>query len=188
MTVHDRDAIVPLPAPSTPHLFTDTHAHLLRAICDTFAPPLQQEDDQHGYFGLAASDLGVPQAVAQAIAALPSDDDRAELRLLLRLLGSPALGLALAGRYAPFTALDAEARERFLRSMASSAVPQLRTGFQALKRLTLVHFHALTDTCGRNPTWPALGYDGPLGAPPQAPRPIVPLTIERDTTLDCDVV
>ena len=96
MTIQDQDVIAPLPASSTPRLFPDSEARLLAAICDTFAPSLQHADDPHGYFALSASDLGVPQAVAEAIAALPSDDDRAELRMLLRLLGSPALGPAPA--------------------------------------------------------------------------------------------
>ena len=178
-----------LPSPPTaPQLFTDAELRLLTAICDTFVPSLTQQDDPCGYFALAASDTGVPQAVADAIAALPSDDDRAELRLLLRLLNSPGLALTLAGQYKPFTALESAARERFLHGMAVSPIPQLRTGFQALKRLTLVHFHALTDAYGRNPTWPAIGYSGPISEPPAEPKPIIPLAIEHDTTLDCDVV
>jgi choline dehydrogenase-like flavoprotein len=188
MAAHDHGVIAPASAPAAAQIFTDADMRLLAAICDTFAPSLAQQDDPHSYFALAASHLGVPRAVAEAIAALPSNDDRAELCLLLKLLHSPALGLTLAGQYKPFIALAADARERFLRTMATSPIPQLRTGFQALKRLTLVHFHCLTDARGHNPTWRALGYSGPISAPSPQPKPIAPLMIERDATLDCDVV
>src|SRR5262249_15025959 len=135
-----------------------------------------------------ASDLGVPRAVADVLASLPSEADRAETKLLFKLLASPALGLLLAGQPRPFVRLGQANRERFLPAMARSPLPPLRSGLQVPKRLTLVPFHALTDARGRNPTWPALGYSGPISPPPDIAKPITPTTISRDTTLDCDVV
>src|SRR5215213_4286135 len=174
--------------PADASFFTEAELRLLTSICDTLMPALAEPDDPHGYFTLAASDLGVPQAVADILAALPSDADRAEIKLLFKLLANPALGMLLVGRARSFLALDATSRERFLQGMAVSRLPQLRSGFQVLKRLTLVNFHGLTDEHMRNPTWPALGYSGPISPPPAVAKPMTPLDIQHDTTLDCDVV
>jgi len=128
----------------------------------------------------APADLGA--RVAGQIAKLPRAADRAELDLLLRLLDNRIVNLLLAGVPQPFTRMSPERRERYLRSWATSRIPQRRKAFQALKRLTTVT-HYTTPGAGRS-----IGYPGPLGPPPQTPKPIRPLPITRDTTLDCDVV
>ena len=128
----------------------------------------------------APADLGA--RVARQIAKLPRAADRAELDLLLRLLDNRIVNLLLAGVPQPFTRMSPERRERYLRAWATSRIPQRRKAFQALKRLTTVT-HYTTPGAGRS-----IGYPGPLGPPPQTPKPIRPLSITRDTTLDCDVV
>ena len=128
----------------------------------------------------APADLGA--RVARRIARLPRAADRAELDLLLRLLDNRIVNLLLAGVPQPFTRMSPERRERYLRAWATSRIPQLRKAFQALKRLTTVT-HYTTPGAGRS-----IGYPGPLGPPPQTPKPIRPLPITIDTTLDCDVV
>ncbi|HEV2671781.1 MAG TPA: GMC family oxidoreductase [Gemmatimonadales bacterium] len=128
----------------------------------------------------APADLGV--RVAGQIAKLPRAADRAELDLLLRLLDNRVVNLLLAGIPQPFTRMSREQRERYLRAWATSRIPQRRKAFQALKRLTTVT-HYTTPGVGSS-----IGYPGPLGPPPQTPKPIRPLPITRDTTLDCDVV
>src|SRR3989442_13742242 len=116
------------------------------------------------------------------IAALPRRADRAELDLLLRLFESRVVNFLLSGTPRPFTSMSAPERERYLRRWATSRIPQRRKAFQALKRLTTVT-HYTTPGAGR-----AIGYPGPLGVPPNTPKPIRPLTIRGDTTLVCDVV
>jgi long-chain-alcohol oxidase len=128
----------------------------------------------------ASPDLGA--RVARKIAALPRAADRAELDLLLRLFESRVVNLLLAGIPQPFTRMSAAQREQYLRSWARSRIPQRRKAFQALKRLTTVT-HYTTPGVGRT-----IGYPGPLGPPPQVAKPIRPLVIARDSTLDCDVV
>jgi choline dehydrogenase-like flavoprotein len=188
MAVQDQPISAHISISAATSFFTQAELRLLTAICDTLMPAIAEPNDPHGYFALAASDLGVPQAVADILAALPSKADRAETKLLFKLLTSPALGLLLAGQPRAFLALNLAGRERFLRGMAVSRMPQLRSGFQVLKRLTLVNFHGLTDEHRRNPTWPAIGYSGPISPPPALAKPITPLAIQHDTTLDCDVV
>jgi long-chain-alcohol oxidase len=128
----------------------------------------------------APADLGA--RVARQIAKLPRAADRAELDLLLRLLDNRIVNLLLAGVPQPFTRMSPERRERYLCAWATSRIPQRRKAFQALKRLTTVT-HYTTPDAGRS-----IGYPGPLGPPPQTPKPIRPLPITIDTTLDCDVV
>ena len=128
----------------------------------------------------APADLGA--RVARRIARLPRAADRAELDLLLRLLDNRIVNLLLAGVPQPFTRMSPERRERYLRAWATSRIPQRRKAFQALKRLTTVT-HYTTPGAARS-----IGYPGPLGPPPQTPKPIRPLPITIDTTLDCDVV
>lgn len=128
----------------------------------------------------APADLGA--RVAGKIASLPRAADRAELDLLLRLFESRVLNVLLAGIPQPFTRMSPARRERYLRSWATSRIPQRRKAFQALKRLTTVTHYT---TPGAERT---IGYPGPLGPPPPTPKPIRPLVITQDTTLDCDVV
>jgi long-chain-alcohol oxidase len=127
-----------------------------------------------------AADLG--EQVARKIAALPRPADRAELDLLLRLLDIGAINLLLSGIPRSFTRMSPDQRERCLRGWATSRLPQRRKAFQALKRLTTVT-HYTTPGVAR-----AIGYPGPLGPPPDTPKPIRPLAITGDTTLTCDVV
>ena len=132
--------------------------------------------------GAGEGPLDLGDRVAQKIATLPRPADRAELDLLLRLLDVAAVNLLLSGIPKPFTRMSRAQRERCLRSWATSAIPQRRKAFQALKRLTTV-VHYTTPVVAR-----AIGYPGPLGPPPNTPKPIRPTLVTADTTLSCDVV
>lgn len=98
------------------------------------------------------------------------------------------MNLLLAGTFRPFRALDRDTRERYLRRWSTSRIPPLRKAFQALKRLTTVVYYTATDERGRNPAWATIGYPGPTGPAPYKAKPIKPLSITTDTTLECDVV
>ena len=64
------------------------------------------------------------------------------------------------------TRMTVEQRERLLLTLATSPVPQLRSGFQALKRLTNFLSYSATDGLGENMTWRSIGYrPSPLPAP-----------------------
>jgi choline dehydrogenase-like flavoprotein len=152
----------------------------LRDICDTLCP------DGDGL--RSARELGVPEAVTEAVALNPRSAERRQLALLLSLWDSPALG-ALGG-VGPrrFSALDQERREQVLRAWADSRSPQRRAAFQALRKGALLFYYMLPPG-GRNPAWDAIGYDGPLGQLPDAPpKALTPTPINSDTELECDVV
>src|SRR2546423_1160851 len=128
----------------------------------------------------SAPDLG--DQVARKIATLPQSADRAELDLLLRLFESRVVNLLLSGIPVPFTRMTPQQREHYLRGWATSLLVQRRKAFQALKRLVTVTHYTTPGVAT------PLGYPGPLGPPPRAPKPIRPLAIHTDTTLSCDVV
>ncbi len=154
----------------------------LEEICDTFCP------DSDGV--PSARELGVADAVIEAISKNPRAAERRQLQTLLGLWDSPGLGVLGAGAWKRFSAMAPDERERVLLSWAGSRLPQRRAVFQALRKAALLFYYMLPGPDGgRSPVWDAIGYDGPLGklesAPPKA---LQPTPIDRDTTLSCDVV
>jgi choline dehydrogenase-like flavoprotein len=148
---------------------------VLRALAETFVP--------------GAEAVRLADHLAETIAALPRRADRAELARLLRLFESRVVNALLAGVPRPFTTMSVLQRERYLRGWATSRLPLRRKAFQALKRMATVVYYTARDPSGRgNPSWPRLGYPGPLGPPPTTPKPIRPVDITTDETLDCDIV
>ena len=106
----------------------------LHNVVETFAPPDARMER-------------VADLAAQAIDAL-SPARHAEFGQLLDLLALPMR-------------LPAGLRAGVLKSFADSPVPKLRTGFAALKRLTLFLAYAESEPGSGNPLWPRLGYPGP---------------------------
>jgi long-chain-alcohol oxidase len=160
---------------------TPRQRQALEQICETFCP---SEDE------LPSPDsLGVPEAILNALRdARPAEQK--QLAMLLSLWDTPVMGvLGGAGRNR-FSAMSREQREQVLRSWGDSRMPQRRAVFQALRKAALLFYYIVPGRDGaRNPVWDAIGYDGPLGRLADAPPKRLNVTpIERDTTLDCDVV
>lgn len=166
-------------------LLTAEERRILTTVCDTFCPRIEAGPGESPVlFGASASGLGVPFAVEQAMMALTSQQ-RGELRLFIRLLDSAPFMLVCTGMARGITAMTAPDRERALLALARSPVPQLRTGFQALRRLTTFLFHAMLDTEGRNPLWHAIGYEPVKPAAPASPTLRV-TTLSRPATFEAD--
>ncbi|HET9213100.1 MAG TPA: GMC family oxidoreductase [Thermoanaerobaculia bacterium] len=164
---------------------TPVERRTLQSICTALLPALApQEGDDPRLFALDADALRLPSTMEETIAALGAGQ-QAELRRLLGLLGTPVLPLLLTGRARRPADLPQEEAERFLLAMASSRVPLLRTGFQALKRLATFLFYALPDAGGWNPTWPAIGYT-PSPRPPASPPALRLTAVRAPATFDCD--
>jgi choline dehydrogenase-like flavoprotein len=119
----------------------------IERLVDTFAPP---EGDARAVADALENSLGLLDA-----------GKRDQLRGLLRLLEGRVLSLALIGRFAPFSSLAHEQRERLMLAMGDSGLGMMRSGYQAFKRLCLFAAYAATDAAGRNPLWPLIGYPGP---------------------------
>lgn len=161
----------------------------LAQICDSLIPRLDQEPDPDGYWARAPRELDLARVVSAAIDALPVAQDRADLTRLIGLFDNPLANLLLCGRGQRFSALSAQARERYLLDWQHSRLPLKRQGFQALKRLAGFCYFAETGATGVNPNWTALQYPGPRHAPPPAPKPLQPMAhAELAAGLDCDVV
>jgi choline dehydrogenase-like flavoprotein len=165
---------------------TERERLVLRAVCDGFHPSLPAVGaDDPVLFAASASDLGVAAAAEQALALLPAPE-RAELRLLLRLMDGRMLGALVCGVPRSIVDMSAADRERLLVRMSTRRVPRLRAGFQALKRLTGFLFYSVTDPDGANRTWPRIGYV-PAPLPPARAESLQLTRFERSTTIECDV-
>ena len=163
---------------------------ILEVICETFLPSLEPPTGSSptlaAYYQRSAKDLHVALLIAETLAHEISEK-QAEFRQFLALLASPASGLLLIRKAKPFSELSLEQREKYLLALANSPVPQLRQGYQALKRLAGFIFFSVPDAQGINPNWEVLDYEGPT-PPSNIPRSLKPYEIVQDTTLDCDAV
>ncbi|MGI8507194.1 MAG: gluconate 2-dehydrogenase subunit 3 family protein, partial [Solirubrobacteraceae bacterium] len=153
----------------------------LEEICATFCP---SEDSLP-----SPRELGVVDAVLAAVDKTRPAEQR-QLAALLSIWDTPAMGALGGVGLRHFSAMGREQREQVMRSWGDSRVPQRRAVYQALRKAALLFYYVVPGRDGRrNPAWDAIGYDGPLGRLPDAPpRPLRPTAIERETTLDCDVV
>jgi hypothetical protein len=152
--------------------FTASERATLAAVCD-------------GLRSGGPSGLDVPAAMEEAYLLL-APEQLADVRLLLKLIDSRVAGLSFAGAPRGISALTQPQRERMLQRMSTSALPPIRGGFQALKRLASFLSYSLPDASGANPHWAEIGYRPSPLPPARAPRLRV-TTISAATTLECDV-
>jgi choline dehydrogenase-like flavoprotein len=154
----------------------------LAAICDTFNPG-------DGADLPSASALGAV-AIAEAVAgSQPRVRDRKQLARLLSLWDSRLGGLLLGTGGRRFSRLSPAERERALLKLGESSSERKRVLFQALRGLATSSYLLAPGPDGTSPVWEAIGYPGPLGRLPGAPRPsLKPMSPTADTALDCDVV
>jgi choline dehydrogenase-like flavoprotein len=151
-------------------VLSDTRRQTLEAVCDTFAPSLEAQETTdetlREFYARSASDMGVPAQIEGLLAqtALPEEIE--------------AVGQLLDAFSAQdFASLPLDARTQLVHAIAASSA-EAKLGVRQLRALTLLFFYALPDESGHNDNWDALGYPGPLSAPPsaeQAPKTI-PLT------------
>jgi choline dehydrogenase-like flavoprotein len=160
----------------------------LAAICGTLVPSVPRQDDPHGFFAASHEGTDLVSRVERLIGMLADPLDRTRLRLLLTALGSGAGNLLTSGRFRSLQAMDLPARETVLRGWAESGIQLRRAGFQALKRLVHVGYYAWPADGRSHPAWRHVGYPGPLPPPETGFTPLPTLPVERDTTLECDVV
>jgi choline dehydrogenase-like flavoprotein len=149
----------------------------LRTLCDTFVPSLSIPGDKADFYARSASDLGVPEEVEQALATTLPDDQLEGLRGLLDAIAGEGFGEA-----------PPPAREAIVQAFMDAG-PEALAGMSAFKGLAMMLFYGMPDPqTGRNPNWEAIGYPGPVSAPPDVPKPV---ELVRPTTdemvLDADV-
>ena len=145
----------------------------LVTVCATFVP---------------AGDPGaIADAIVAELAAIGRPKLLGDLRLFLRLIDSRLVNLALVWRPVRFSRLVASDREAYLRRWADSRLSLLRSGFQAVKRLSLFIAYSRPEA-GAAALLPETGYRRPDPLPlPDRPLAIAPLAVGDGETLDCDV-
>ena len=152
-----------------------SHLETLAAIVDTFAPGEPPGVDPAVPGGLpSASALGIHERLLAEVEALGRPDLVLQLRLLLRAVENPILNLGLVGRPVRFSRLPLAEREAFLRRLGTSPVPLTRTGFQDLKRLTLILLYGIESSPYRaltGVTAPAPDVPDASGLDVRTPRP-----------------
>jgi choline dehydrogenase-like flavoprotein len=166
----------------TTGLLSDRQFRTLEAVCATLTSSAAGERDPSSAAGVAAM-------IIARIAELSNRTDQRNFARTLTFLESRLMNWTLTSRFRRFTNLDDSQRGQVLRAWAASRLGLLRSGFQTLKRLALFfHYGRIDDKSAVNPHWAEIGYPGPRTPPSPAPKPIVPLPVTRDTTLDADVV
>ena len=159
---------------------------VVAAVADAFIPALEPgPGDDPALFAMSAESLRLPDALEQAITGPAlSRRQSGDLRLFLRLVDSAVVMLLLTGIPRGLTAMRGGERERALLRLAKHPLGQIRSGYQAVKRLSTFLAYSLTPDGRANPAWNAIGY----AEPPRAPARGAPLTLTRDAgSLDCDV-
>ena len=160
---------------------TPRQKHALESICETFLP------EAAGW--PSAIEMGVPEALAEALEFNPRTQDRARFFNLLDMWDSKLHAFLLAGEYGNFSSLGTEQREKILRSWADSSLRKRRTAFQVLRKAIGFLYVMLPEFRGaRNPVWNKIGYPGPLGRQKaEVARPLHVVTPEKETAVSCDV-
>ncbi|HEX7610218.1 MAG TPA: FAD-dependent oxidoreductase [Solirubrobacteraceae bacterium] len=163
-------------------VLSETRQRALEALCDTFAPSLEvdcEREELRAFYARAASDLGVPAQIEGLLAASALPEEIEALGQLLDAFAAHEIA-----------SLPLSARTELVHAVSASD-PEAKLGVRRLRALTFFFFYGLPDEAGRNENWEALGYPGPLSAPPspeQAPKTIVVERLAGDrATLTADV-
>jgi choline dehydrogenase-like flavoprotein len=159
----------------------ETQRRTLEAVCDTYIPSVKVESRdpvERSFFERAPTGLGVPAAIEDMMGEMTADE----------VAGVAGLLDALADQ--DFAAQDLDGRTTMLREMAD-ADADTKHGLHQLRGINALLFYALVDEDGTNPNWDAIGYPGPVSAPPspaEAPKTITVADVAPGSdTLAADV-
>jgi choline dehydrogenase-like flavoprotein len=147
-------------------IFNELQRRTLEAICDTFAPAVELDAGEQGvkdFYGRQASDLGVAGQIEELLGQSMTPEE-------IEGMGQLLDGFAERD----FASLSLARRTEILHETVASG-PEGKFGVRQLRGLTFLFFYGLPDESGHNLNWDALGYPGPLSAPPspeQAPKTI----------------
>lgn len=132
--------------------FTPREWSIFHAVAETVVVP------RPGAPSLA--DVGAVRNADRHLARLDADAQK-DFRRLLSLFDNALAGFVLCGTIAPFTRLSPQSRASFLAKWESHRIGALRSGYQALKRLSVASYY------GNPKTYFAVGYPGPPEKDPE---------------------
>ena len=147
-------------------VLTDTQRETLEALCDTIVPAVETDSGdpvEKDFLARAATDMQIPAQIEQAMADTLLPEEIAQFA-----------GLLDAFAEHDFASLPLEVRTQVVKQFREAG-PDVKAGVHSLKALTFLFFYALPDERGQNPNWEAIGYPGPVSAPPSpedAPKTI----------------
>jgi len=155
-------------------------------VADTLIAPLSEPGPGRQ---VLPSELGVGRRLVDEIHSQLNPRAAEDLAQLLKVLDSGPGGLLLHGAPISFTGMKPEERVRALERMSKHPFSKPRLGFRTLKTLSgLLWSNPPADADGPWEPWQGMGYPGPDGPAPSVPKPLTPMRITQDTTLDTDVV
>ncbi len=126
--------------------FTAEEYAVFAAVAERFLPG--------GENWLSASALDVPRKV-DGVFALADAPTQRDVKQLLALFDNALASFLLDGRATPFTQLSLADQDRALEQWRTSRLVLRRSGFDALRKISLAVYYA--DPA----TWPGVGYPGP---------------------------
>jgi choline dehydrogenase-like flavoprotein len=154
-------------------VISDRARATLVTVCGTFVPE--------------ANAGVVAETIVAELASIGRPKLLGDLGLFLLLIESRLVNLVLIGRFVRFSDLGQRQREAYLRRWAGSRIPLLRSGFQAVKRLSLFIAYSRPEA-GAATLLPETGYLRPDPLPlPDRPLAIARLAVRDSETLACDV-
>ena len=160
-------------------VLSEQQRRTLEALCDTWVPAVDADGADADFMRRAAADMGVVEQIENLMSDAMTPEE---------IAGTAELLDALAGE--DFAAQRLDVRQDILAKTAESG-PEAQLGLHALKGLTMLFFYALPDEEGSNPNWDAVGYPGPVSAPPtagEAPKTINVEEVRGETaSLTADV-
>jgi hypothetical protein len=164
-------------------VLSDVQRETLVAVCDTFVPSVSDASADpviQGFLARSAGDLAVAEQIEGLMTQAMTDDQVQGFAGLLDVLAAQG-----------FSELPLAARTQVLHAVAASS-HEARLGVIALRNSTFLFFYGYVDERGQNPNWEALGYPGPVSAPPSpadAPKTIRVAEAEgSQATLTADAV
>src|SRR3954451_5031542 len=162
-------------------VLSDTQRQTLEALCDTFIPSVESgtgDPLERDFLARAASDMLIPAAIEQTFGDTLLPEEIAQFA-----------GLLDAFAEHDFASLPVEVRTQIVHQFRED--PEAKVGIHALKALAFLFFYALPDERGQNPNWEAIGYPGPISAPPSAEQAPKTIAVEEvsgaEATLTADV-
>src|ERR1700674_5615048 len=165
---------------------TKRETEALDALADTFVPSLAfAKDEDPVLFSMSASDLGVSTGVADALDRIDPAKAKA-FRFFLGMLENPLFIASVSSSASRFSRLPLSRRERVLRRLANSLVPQLRTAYQGARSLVMLHTYAANGTPVSDDLLGAIGYAPEINRKATAPR-IAMTKVDHETTVECEV-
>ena len=137
---------VPVEVPAGLQVLSATEYAVVWTLVQRFVPARD---------GFPAADALKTALAVDGIVAMTEDVTRAEIKQLLMLFENALPNFLFGGRTVPFTQLSPTEQDQVLGEWRDSRLTLRRTGYAALRNLTLAAYY------GNPQTWAAVGYPGP---------------------------